>query len=385
MEILTIDDVKRLSEVREDRCISLFMPTVRSGNEVRQNRIRFKNLMHRVKETLESEGMRTTEIQRYLEPAARIEHDRIFWQQQLDGLAVFRTARSFRYYRLPLSLEELALVGRRLHVKPLLPLFSGNGRFYVLTLSQKQVRLFLGSHYSVNEVRLKRVPQGLADAMKYDEVERQLQYHSGTGAAEKGGRRAAVYHGQGAGKAEVKDQILRYFRRVDRAVHGVLRGEQAPLVLVGLEYLFPIYRQANTYPHLLEEHLDVNADELGVEELHEKAWDLVAPHFRSSQEQAARRFSELAGAGRASDRLEEIVPAALDRRVEALFLPRKEHAWGSFDRRKRKVTVGGKPGPEKEDLLDLSAVHTLDADGTIFAVDPAALPGNGPCAAIFRY
>jgi hypothetical protein len=194
-----------------------------------------------------------------------------------------------------------------------------------------------------------------------------------------------VYHGQGAGKAEVKDQILRYFSRVDRAVHGVLRGEQTPLVLVGLEYLFPIYRQANTYPHLLEEHLNANADELGVDELHEKTWDLVATHFRASQEQAARRYSELAGTGRASDRLEEIVPAALDRRVEALFVPRKVHAWGSFDRRKRKIAVDGKPGPEKEDLLDLSAVNTLDAAGTIFAVDKSQLPGNGPSAAIFRY
>jgi len=385
MEILSIDDIKRLSDVREEVCISLFMPTVRSGNEVRQNRIRFKNLVHRVEETLASEGMKRREIERHLEPAARIEHDRIFWQQQLDGLAVFRTSRLFRYYRLPLSLEELAVVGRRLHVKPLLRLFSGNGRFYLLTLSQKQVRLFLGSHYSVNEVRLRRVPQGLAEAMKYEEVERQLQYHSGTGAAEKGGRRAAVYHGQGAGKAEVKDQILRYFRRVDKAVHGVLRTEQAPLVLVGLEYLFPIYRQANTYPYLLEEGVDANADELGMQHLHEHSWTVVESHFRKAQEQAAGRFSELAGTDRASDSLEEIVPAAVDRRIEALFVPRGLHVWGRFDRKKRKVIVDAKSQPENEDLLDLSAVHTLDADGTIYAVDSNELPGKGPAAAIFRY
>ncbi|MBN2551548.1 MAG: hypothetical protein JXB06_02210 [Spirochaetales bacterium] len=385
MEVLSIDDLKRLSDLREGACISLFMPTVRAGNEVRQNRIRFKNLMHRVEEMLASEGMKKREVERYLQPAARIEHDRIFWQQQLDGLAVFRTSRRFRYYRLPLSLEELAVVSGRLHVKPLLPLFSGNGRFYLLTLSQKQVRLFLGTHYSVNEVRLRRVPRGLAEAMKYEEVERQLQYHSGTGAAEKGGRRAAVYHGQGAGKAEVKDQILRYFRRVDKAVHGVLRREQAPLVLVGLEYLFPIYRQANTYPHLLEAGVDTNADELGAVELHEKSWAVVAPHFREAQEQAARRFAELAASGRASDSLEEIVPAAVDQRIDSLFVPREGHVWGRFDGKKRKVTVDDESLPENEDLLDLSAVHTLDGGGTIYSVDRSEMPGKGPGAAIFRY
>ena len=385
MEILSIDDLKRLSDIREEACISLFMPTVRSGNEVRQNRIRFKNLMHRVEGMLGSHGMKEREIEGYLQPAAGIEHDRIFWQQQLDGLAVFRTPRLFRYYRLPLGLEELAVVGSRLHVKPLLPLFSGNGRFYLLTLSQKQVRLFLGTHYSVNEIRLRRVPLGLAEAMKYEEVERQLQYHSGTGAAEKGGRRAAVYHGQGAGKAEVKDQILRYFRRVDKAVHRVLRREQAPLVLAGLEYLFPIYRQANTYPHLLEEGIDTNADELGVGELHEKAWGVVEPRFREAQEQTARRFAELAASGRASDSLEEIVQAAVDRRIDSLFVPRQGHVWGRFDRKERKVTVDDESLPENEDLLDLSAVHALDADGTIYSVDRSEMPGRGPGAAIFRY
>lgn len=385
MEALWIDDVKRLSDMRGDVCISLFMPTVRSGNEVRQNPIRYKNLVRRAEEALERQGLKQREIERYLEPAARIEHDRIFWQQQLDGLAVFRTSRSFRYYRLPLSLEELALVGRRLHVKPLLPLFSGNGRFYILTLSQKQARLFLGSHYSVNEVHLRRVPKGLAEAMKYEEVERQLQYHSGAGVAEKGGRRAAVYHGQGAGKAEVKDQILRYFRRVDKALHVVLRDEQAPLVLVGLEYLFTLYRQANTYPHLLEGGVDINADELTVAQLHEKAWTVVEPHFRKAQEQAAGRFSELAGTDRAADSLERIVPAAVDRRIEQLFVPKGMHAWGRFDRKRRKVTIDGDSKPENEDLLDLAAVYTLDADGTIYAVDSSELPGKGPAAAIFRY
>jgi hypothetical protein len=276
-------------------------------------------------------------------------------------------------------------VGGRFHVKSLLPLFSGNGRFYLLTLSRKQVRLFLGSHYSVNEVRLRRVPRGLAEAMKYEEVERQLQYHSGTGATEKGGRRAAVYHGQGAGKAEVKDQILRYFRRVDKAVHGVLRTERAPLVLAGLEYLFPIYRQANTYPHLLETGIDTNADELNVEQLHEQAWNVVEPHFRKAQKEAAERFGELGATEKASDSLEEIVPAAVDGRVDALFVPNGVHVWGSFDRKTREVTTDGESRPENEDLLDLAAVRTLEADGTVYAVDREQLPGPGSCAAVFRY
>jgi hypothetical protein len=98
-----------------------------------------------------------------------------------------------------------------------------------------------------------------------------------------------------------------------------------------------------------------------------------------------RLFSALAGTERASDSLEEIVPAAVDRRIDALFVPKGVHVWGRFDRKKRKVTIDGESQPDNEDLLDLSAVHTLDADGTIYAVDRVELPGKGPGAAIFRY
>jgi hypothetical protein len=42
------------------------------------------------------------------------------------------------------------VVTDRFHIKPLLPLLSGDGRFYVLALSQSEVRLLQGTRYSVS-------------------------------------------------------------------------------------------------------------------------------------------------------------------------------------------------------------------------------------------
>jgi hypothetical protein len=66
-----------------------------------------------------------------------------------------------------------------LHIKPLLPLLSGDGRFYILALSQKEVRLLEGSRYGIDAVELEKVPRGLAAALKFDVRERQLQFHAG--------------------------------------------------------------------------------------------------------------------------------------------------------------------------------------------------------------
>jgi len=45
-------------------------------------------------------------------------------------------------YRLPLEFESLVVVGDRVHLKPLLSLFFGDRYFYLLALSQNQVRFF---------------------------------------------------------------------------------------------------------------------------------------------------------------------------------------------------------------------------------------------------
>jgi hypothetical protein len=52
----------------------------------------------------------------------------------------------FRHYRLPFPFQEFVVVTERFHVKPLLPLLSGDGQFYLLALSQNGVRVLQGTH-----------------------------------------------------------------------------------------------------------------------------------------------------------------------------------------------------------------------------------------------
>jgi len=64
----------------------------------------------------------------------------------------------------------------------------------------------------VKEVELENTPQSLSEAFKYDDPEKQLQFHTRAPAA--GGERAAMFHGHGVGKDDAKDNILRFFHQV---------------------------------------------------------------------------------------------------------------------------------------------------------------------------
>jgi len=384
MDLISKQELATLLEGRgETPHVSIFLPTVRAGAETQQNPIRFKNLLREAQGRLIEKGVEKDEAETMLKPARALVDDFDFWQHQEDGLAVFLADGFFRTYRLPLEFLELAAVEDRFHVKSLFPLFNIEGRFFVLALSQNQVRLLEGDRYRVHEVPLADVPQSLADALGRDLTEPHLQMHTGNRAS--ASARTPIFHGQGAGEEDAKEEIRRFFHILDRGIQDFLGGGQAPLVLAGVDYLLPIYRDATSYPHTVEGGVTGNPDGLSAQELHARAWAVVEPEFRRQRQEAIERFGSLKGTGRATGELDEVVPAAVDGRVDTLFVPRGVRRWGSFDADQRRVEHHPEQLTGSEDLLDLAAVHSYLNSGTVYAVSPEEVPDGGQVAAVFRY
>lgn len=382
MDLITMAELRALLSPQPGWHVSMFMPTHRAGQATEQDPIRFKNLLRQVEERLQAQGLRSPEVRSLLKPAQRLLEDPIFWHHQSDGLAIFFTSQEFHSYRLPISFEEQVMIADRFYLKPLLPLFVDDGRYYILALSQKQIRLLEGTRHTVDEVGLKNIPQSLAEALQYDHFEKQLQYHTGTSGG--AGKRPAVFHGHEVGDEE-KERILQWFQRVDDELSRLLTGQQAPLVLAGVEYLFPIYRQVNSYAHLLPEGIPGNPDELKPEALHARAWPLVQPVFARAREEAAARYRALAGTGRTTTDVAEAVLAAQHGRVETLFVATSVPVWGRFDPATNTVHVHPNPEIGDEDLLDLAAIQSILNGGRVYAVAPEQMPDHAPLAAVFRY
>lgn len=384
MSILNREELQSLARLSGGPHVSIYLPTHRAGAQVQQNPIRFKNLLREAEDRLLEQGHGEGQVAEILEPARATLNDSQYWQHQSDGLAVFLGPGLCRRFRVPVSFEELVLVGERFHLTPLLPFLTGDGRFYLLAVSQKRVRLFEGSRDSVREIDLRDIPESLTEALGYDWEERTLQFHTGASGAGQGKRRA-MFHGHGVGADESKDEITRFLQLVDSGVSRLLADPQAPLVVAAVDYLIAIYREVSHYPNLLDKGLEGNPDVLSAEELHGKAWELVEPLFHQGEKAAAERFQELLGTGRASHELEQVIPAAVDGRVDTLFVAVGAHEWGRFDPDVRRIEVGDGPNGGNEDLLDRAALESLLHGATVYAVDPGQVPGHGPVAAVFRY
>ncbi|MEO1689983.1 MAG: hypothetical protein AAFR62_06930 [Cyanobacteria bacterium J06629_2] len=376
MAELSFTDLQTLAQ-SNSTSISLYMPAEKAGAETRKNPLRFKNLLSEAEDKLTE---RSVELEAALKSArAYIErHD--FWQHQDSGLAFFINRDGVKYYRLPYSFDERVEVGDRFYLKPLLPLLTNNNEFYLLALSQNEVKFFLGSRYGLNQIELPQdVPPSLAEALKYDDPEKQTQYHSG----DAGG--SPIYHGQGVGTTDNKDEIKRYFQQIDSGLTSALNESSTPLILAGVEFLLPIYHEVNSYNNLLEAGITGNPENVATQDLHQQAWAIIEPRFASEKQAAIAEYHNQSSAGLSSSRLEEIIAGAANGQIETLFVTADAQVYGQFDRQANKVQILDEAAANSMDLIDFAATQTYLQKGEVYTVDATEMPEGNAIAAILRF
>jgi len=382
MDVLSLPDLKELSRHRGELLVSIYMPTQRFGPDSQlENAGRLKNLLKTASSELASAGLRTADADTVLEPIRRLAEERPFWLRAEEGLALFSDG-GLRVFRLAAAPHESVFVGDRFHLRPLLSLLGSDRHYYLLALSQKRARLLRGSANTLEEVTLGDAPASLADALKWDDFEkRSLQFHTGTTGAP-GGRRPAVFHG--SGEPDPKDEIVRYFRDIDRAIVEHVR-DGAPLVLAGVDFLLPLYREVNSYAGLAADSVSGNPDSLGDVALHERSLAIATRSFSSERTEAAGRVDDLWATPRATSDPETFVPAAIHGRVETLFVSSEATLWGTVDESADVVSVHPVRQPGDEDLLDLAALRTILASGDVFSVPHSEMPRDAAAVALLRY
>lgn len=373
--MLKEQELKELFDQHDETCVSIFMPLQWQPEQREANRIRLKNLIKQAEQQLkERSSGNTSEL---LAPAVEMLTNGRLTKPDSSGLAIFLAPDFVRHYFLPAEMPELAIVSHRFHTKPLLPLVHNNEQFYLLALSQNDVRFFKANRYHIEPLDIPDMPESMGEALYYEEYEKQLQSHVST-------EQNAIFHGHEV-SAEKKGAVRRYFRQINDAITNLLEDSTEPLVLACVDYLFPMYQEVNTYAHLIEQNIGGNHDTTQPQALREKAWAFVSHRFAEKKLAAIEQYEALAQTKRASHNLNQILTAAHNGRVDTLITPLGQQQWGKYDLSSGRMYLYDHPRTEAVDLFDETAVHTLLNGGTVFAVDPQEMPKDAQVTAVFRY
>jgi hypothetical protein len=359
--------------------ISLYLPTHRAGSDKKQDHTLLKNLIQEARRQADG-TMSAPGADALIAPLNRLVNEPGFWAHPLDSLAVFSSATGMTHAWLPAPVPALASFSEHCHLKPIIPLIQNDGRFYVLSLTQHGVHLYRGTRHALTMIELPNTPASIEEALGEPVQERHTEVRTVQG----GGQGSTRYFGT-VGDEQAKGRIRHYFRIIDGTVSRLLHAEHAPLVIAGVEFLLPLYRSVNSYPHLDPAGIGEHTDPQALGALHQRAWSIVAPHYTVPALKAGERIAQLLGTPRASTDLATILPALIQGRVEDLFVASDADRWGTYDARNDVVREHHPRWATDDDLLNLALIHALATRALVQVVPRGDIPGGHDIAAVFRF
>lgn len=378
----THDDLALLLADQEPPCISLYQPTHRRHPENQQDPIRYRNLLKMLKESLRLQypSKRAEDI---LGPFQKLADDARFWNHTEDGLAVMGNSGLFRVFKLQRPVPELAVVADSFHVKPMLRIVQSADRYQVLSLNRREIKLFEGNRDVLDEIELTNdVSETITEALgpELTEPHQTVSSYGGTALG------SSMRHGHGSRKDEVDIDDERFFSAVDRDIlekHS--RHSGLPLILAALPQYHHLFQQVSHNPLLMPKGIEMDPNALTIDQLREKAWEIMEPEFRARLKKLTDEFLDAKSKGLGADHIETIAEAAIQGRIEFLLVDAGRHIPARIDQATGSVMHSGMEHPEVDDLLDDLAEQVLKTGGRVVVVPSSRMPAKTGAAASFRF
>jgi hypothetical protein len=382
---LTKEKFSALANYKSDCCVTIVLPTHAAGSAVNEQMdvTSFKTALQQVALELKGKKMNEDKIQVMLKPGFDMIRNDAFWKQMSNGLAVFIAEGHFKFIRMPVVPKEEVIINTSFHLSTLLPLMMNNDYFYLLVLSKKQARLYRADAFEMIHIPVSELPDGVDDVVHFEEKDDQKLFRTGSSGAGGG----ANYHGIGSGKPDEKENLSMYFDEVDETLWKyVLRNESAPLLLAGVEYLIPLYKQVAQYKPIWDETLTGNHEFDDMRELYEAAKKKMEPYFEERHKRALEAFGNHSGQeGLTSFFPDDVIAGAYYKRVWHLFVAKGAQLWGKFDEMNNVLRIHASQQEGDEDLVDKAIMHTLLNAGEVHQLPLDKMPGKSMLAALFRY
>jgi hypothetical protein len=388
IDIPTLDEFKALAQVKGETCVSLYLHTSPLPENVRANRIAFRDLASEALSQLREAGAdkdKITVFAQQFDHLAGLDHDdkdgdkirkrqrakpdeiEAFWHSQANGLAVLATASMMRTFRLPDAPKPLAEVADRLHLTPLIRAMTSPHDAFVLALAEESVRLIhVFANFPPQRLQVPDLPRNAEEATRRPSVHVRAP-------------RGWLQNLEGE-----KVLLHQYARKVEQAVSHVLAGRNAPLVLAAAEPLASIFRSVNTYPRLVDEMIDGNPDQVSDREMEDAAIPILDRLYSRELKAAIALYDELKPR-RATTDISYAAHAATAGAIDQLLVDLDAVVPGLVSDVDGSVTYSASDDAETYSVVDEVARRALFTGARVMGARSEELPDRAVLAAILRY
>ncbi len=368
VDIPTQAELHLLALERTPGSVSIYLPTTPVSGEISGDHLVLKNLGKDALAQLAAIGHDKREIAAIEAHLDDLIEDESFWRFQAHSLAVFVTPVGVRTFRVPNALSPLAEVADRFCLKPLLRAVTFPNIAYVLALAEGSVRVLeVSSDLPVTPVSLADLPKSATEVLGVSSLGVRTQ-----------SRRTDSAAGQ-------RGQLAKFARAVDRALRGLLAGQEVPLFLAADLSLGAIYRSVNSYPHLSPFGINSTPEKMSDAEIATETRPLLDRIY--AEEVAAFRdlYASRTNSGRGTTDIAQAARAATMGAIATLLVDIDATVPGTVDEETGAVTFAEIETASNYGVVDEIARRALLTGARVLAVRASDLPAATPLAAILRY
>src|ERR1700720_3762918 len=388
IDIPTLAEFKALAQIKGEVCISVYLPISPLVENIRANRIAFRDLAREGLAQLRETGVdkrKIVDFEERFDHLAGLERDvqdedkirklqrakpdpfDTFWHYQAHGLAVLSTLGLMRMFRLPDAPKPLAEVADRLHLTPLIRAMTSPHDVFVLGLAEESVRLIHAfANFPPERLQIPDLPKSAEQAT------RRPSFH-----VRAPRRRLQNLEGE-------KVLLHQYVRKVEHAVHAALAEQNAPLVLAAEEPLASMFRSLNTYPRLADEMIEGNPDLVTDAELEDAAIPILDRLYSHELKAVITRYDELKPR-RATTDVSYAAHAATAGAIDQLLVDLDAVVPGLVSDVDGSVIYSASDDAETYSVVDEVARRALYTGARVLGAKREELPDRAPLAAILRY
>jgi hypothetical protein len=160
---------------------------------------------------------------------------------------------------------------------------------------------------------------------------------------------------------------------------------ETPLILACDERLAPIYREASRLSNVHPEAVTGSPDERSPAELRDAAWQIMQPRLLAERQSIIARYGQASGHELVARRLDAVLVAAQDGRVDTLLFAKDGEAWGRYDPDQRCLSVSDTRTSADEELINLAAIYSYRQGADLRSFAQEDLPDPEAALAILRY
>jgi hypothetical protein len=386
-------ELKKLQEIKEYPTVSISCPTHRALPQKEQDPIRIKNLVTQAEDRLKTEFSHT-EISDLLTNLHKLVEN-IDYAKTLDGLVLFANKRGASMYRLPMTVPARVVIDDTPETCDLQRYLYRTFHYWVLALSEKPTRLFIGennhmeelidsdnigndqngSHPPLWEYDVKEIRSGFPFQRDYEVHSDREHLAVGTGDKDAG---------------YLTELQKKFYQDVDKAFdYHVANHEKAPLFVIGTPETIAIFKSVTKHKNLIADTIEGVYNEAPIEKIQSVVEPAVEKHIKTMQHQAIEDFENAIGKLHHAYGFNWVWRSAQEGKVHKLLVEKGYTIAGKINKNNPdNIIVYDDPHAHNsvhDDLVDHLISRVVEKGGDIIFVPKGSLKKYDHVAAILRY